>query len=613
MTQDQGSTNPSPSARASPTFGATSRGLSGQIGDLIWLSRKVVATDSRSVRLWAAMTLAIGLLTPVQLWATKGVADNLQERLDGGPGAAMWPFAALWLAVLGFTLLAGQVEGVFAATARERGGAAIAAEALDHATRIDLASFEHQGFYDQVALVLTSAEEKASDVVTQFISFGWAIPRAAAYLAVLLVFDWRLALIATIPTLPAVWGWFFSGALYWHAFEEQTRERRLAAYYAGLLSDRQAAKEVRLFGLAPTLIARWEASYWTTARELRTRGLRIGLKQRGLSLLSLSFVVLGLAWYVSIGPAEASAGTVVVVISSFLAFYHSIYFLGQPIQILGQSSGFASNLRGFLNWPADGAGLPARIAPVSGAGELRLEAVSFTYPGGTEPTLSDISLTIPARETIALVGENGAGKSTLVKLMLGLYAPDSGRVLLDGVDLATVDPVEVRKRLSGVFQHFTRYPLSARDNVTLGDRGKDHQAERALEGAGLTRLTDRLPEGLDTILSPDLGGTDLSGGQWQRLAIARAGIREASLLALDEPTAALDPLAEVAIFKRFSDLARDRTTVLVSHRLGIARLADRIVVLERGRIVEQGTHDALIAQPDSEYTAMWDAQARWYR
>ena len=235
------------------------------------------------------------------------------------------------------------------------------------------------------------------------------------------------------------------------------------------------------------------------------------------------------------------------------------------------------------------------------ASALVLDRVTFTYPGAPAPVLDRHFAPDRAGETIALVGENGAGKTTLVKLMLGLYQPDTGRILLDGEDLATADPAAVRPRLSGVFQHFTRYPMTAEENVTLGNRDLEAGVPATLAVVGLGDLPGMLPDGLETVLAPDLGGVDLSGGQWQRLAIARAGIREASLVALDEPTASLDPLAEVAIFERFADLAAGRTTILVSHRLGMARLADRIVTLEHGRILETGSHDALLAQPGSRY------------
>ncbi len=583
------------------------------ITNLWWLFRLVAAAAPRSVRRWLLLVLVGGIAVPVQLWATKGVADNLQERLTGGAGEAMWWFAALWVGLASFSMLAEQAEGTLAATARERGGSTIAAAVLDQATRVDLASFEQQDFYDKTSLVLTSAEGQATSVLEQIMRTIWALPRVTTSAVVLFAFDWRLALIAILPLIPANWIWFASGTTYWNVFQQQTRERRLAASYARLLTSREGAKEVRVFGLAPTLIARWEDSFLQAAKDLRRRGFQIGLRQRGANLGSLTVMLLGLAWFVSVAPTGASAGTIVIVVGSFFTLYGNVINLAQPVQQLGQAAGFARDLRGFLTRPTETGPLAALPAITRPRGELRLDHVTFAYPGAETPTLADISLTVPAGTTIALVGENGAGKTTLVKLMLGLYQPDAGQVLLDGTDLVMHAPAAVRQHFSGVFQHFVRYPVSAHDNVTLGNHLPDDQVERALGLAGLPHLAERLPDGLATVLAPDLGGTDLPGGQWQRIAIARAGVRDACLLALDEPTAALDPLAEVAIFRQFSTLAQQRTTILVSHRLGIARLADRIVVMEGGRIVEQGTHDELLAQAGSQYAAMWNAQAGWYQ
>ena len=583
------------------------------VRDLAWLVRRVARASPRAAAGWAALSLGLGFVTPVELWATKGVADNLQIHLDGGDGSAMWRFAALFLLASTFSIVFEPYQEWCAAAVRERGGTAIGAETLDKATRIDLASYEHQPFYNRFAVVLTSADDRANQVLGHVVGLGWAAPRIVSYLVVLLAFDWRLAILALLSVAPSFYGWFFTGTMSWDIRREQTRDRRLADYYAGLLADRQAAKEVRLFGLAPTLLARWEELYWTTARDLRNRSVRAGMQQRTLSLSTFAISMLGLAWYVSSAPAIPSAGTVVIVVASYVDMYSVVFNFARPIQELGKSAGFANDVRTFISLPDEDDGRQPLHREAPTASELVLEGVTYTYPGTAMPALTDVSLRIAPGETIALVGENGAGKTTLVKLMLGLLQPDCGRIILDGEDLATVEPTAVRARLSGVFQHFTRYPMTARDNITLGNGHGDREVERALDLVGLARLPERLPDGLDTMLAPDLGGIDLSGGQWQRLAIARAGIRGASLVALDEPTAALDPLAEVAIYRRFADLAATRTTILVSHRLGMARLAKRIVCLEHGQVVEDGRHDDLVARPGSRYAEMWEAQARWYR
>ncbi|MCO5219420.1 MAG: ABC transporter ATP-binding protein/permease [Thermomicrobiales bacterium] len=226
--------------------------------------------------------------------------------------------------------------------------------------------------------------------------------------------------------------------------------------------------------------------------------------------------------------------------------------------------------------------------------------------------IDDVNLTIPVGQTLAIVGENGAGKTTLLKLILGLYQPDSGRIFFGDRDLQSIPIVERQALMAAVFQSFSRYPESILENITIPKGHDAAELERVISEAGLDRMIADVPDGIETILSPDLGGIDLSGGQWQRLAIARAAYRNATILALDEPTAALDPLAEVDIFKRFAQLSDNRTTILISHRLGMTRLADRIIVIEHGKITEDGTHAQLLRN-NHHYAELWEMQSRWYR
>jgi ATP-binding cassette subfamily B protein len=241
---------------------------------------------------------------------------------------------------------------------------------------------------------------------------------------------------------------------------------------------------------------------------------------------------------------------------------------------------------------------------------VRLDGVRFTYRGRERPTLDGLSLEIPPGQSLAIVGENGAGKSTLIKLLCGLYEPDSGRIAIDGAP-----PLQARDRVGVIFQDFVRYPLPLRENVAFGHLpliGDGAALEEALRDAGAGALLETLPRGLDTVLSREFeGGADLSGGQWQRVALARAlaAVRGgAGLLILDEPTAALDVRAETELFDRFLELTRDVTTVLVSHRLSSVRRADRIVVIDGGRVAEDGTHDQLMRR-GGRYAAMFSLQA----
>jgi ATP-binding cassette subfamily B protein len=255
-------------------------------------------------------------------------------------------------------------------------------------------------------------------------------------------------------------------------------------------------------------------------------------------------------------------------------------------------------------------------ADSSGLGDIRVEQLTYRYPQSDRDSLSGISFTLREGERIALVGSNGSGKTTLVKVLLGLYEPSGGSVCYGGRSLAQLDLKKLRDRSAAVFQDFTRYAFTLRDNVGLG-RAERIGDERAIREAsalgGADEVAGALSDGFETMLTRQFtGGTDLSGGQWQRVAISRAFMRDAPLVVLDEPTAALDPKAETDVFERFAAMAGSRTAVLVSHRLGMARLCDRVMVMQGGRLIELGTHDELLAA-GGEYARLWSLQSQWYR
>ena len=415
---------------------------------------------------------------------------------------------------------------------------------------------------------------------------------------------------------------------------QQTRQRRLADYYASTLTERAFAQEVRLYGLAGYLLDRWATLFQQTRDERRRRLLWLSLRLRATGAASTAAIYAGLWWVIAAGLLRgAGAGTVALLFQSLNGLIHGVFQTSSTVQALGEQAGFASALRAFLGEMRSvgdegmrrmGTSLaPTPLLLVSSSPHplisssphtVAFDDVWFTYPGSERTALAGVSFTLAAGEKVALVGENGAGKTTLVKLLLGLYQPDAGRVSVDGVDLRDIDPQSLRLTMAAVFQQFVRYHLTLAENVTLGQPqtlGGDSRLMEALAQAGLLDLVQGLPDGIATLLGPEVGGVDLSGGQWQRLALARAFYRAAQVLVLDEPTAALDPLAELALFTRFAELAEGKTALLISHRLGMARLADRVLVLREGRLVEVGTHDTLLAA-NAEYATLFQAQARWY-
>ncbi len=638
--------------KPAPRFQERRPGRLRSLLDLAWLLGTLLRAAPASSGLWAAIALAQGLLTPAQLWLTKAVVDGLALQLGGRAADS----TALWLGLLTGSVLAERaLDGVLPwlqAAVREAAGARLREATMRKAAGLDLAAFEHQPYYDRLSRVMGDAEERGPRLAEHALRLLRTVPQFAGYAVALIAVAPVLLLIVLAASVPVVGGWMLSGQVYWDVLREQTRDRRLGDYYARVLTDRPFAKEVRLYGLAGYLTDRWSALYWRTRDEARRRATRLAVRQRAPNLVMTAIVMLGVVWVATAGAARASAGTYAILFQSLLGILTTIFGLGEAIKALGEGSGYASEFRAFTNLPAEEVGADplcvgrrgesVEAAPRNGrtggatrdavqAGEpasaslrpfprplrsgIRFEDVWFTYPGSDRPALAGVSFDIAAGESVALVGENGAGKTTLVKLLLGLYAPDRGRILFDGVDAREIDPRSLRAAASAAFQGFVRYGLTFAENVGLGQperMGDRRRLEAAVARAGAHDVLRALPEGYDTLLGPDVGGVDLSGGQWQRVALARGFFRDAELLVLDEPTAALDPHAELAVFERFAELARGRTAVLVSHRLGMARLADRVVVLSGGRVAEAGTHEELL-RAGGEYAVMFRAQARWYR
>lgn len=489
----------------------------------------------------------------------------------------------------------------------------ISADILKHAAGLDIACFEDHRFHD----VMERARQDTAQHFSQFLINVIGVINNGLQLVSLL-----LILVVIEPFITAV---LAPVALPYLLFQlrlagvrhvkEQTRTtgRRWTHYFIRLLTDPQSAAEVKLLDLAPLLINRYRTlitEFRDQDRQLHFRSF-VGGSAFALSAAVVFYLILSWVVYRAL-QSGLTVGDVAIYAGASSALRSNLSNVIQSMSSVVEHALFVSNLKEFLN-------IQPRIhdtgstVPVSRQGEIEMTNVSFGYPGSSQLILSDISLHIKPGETVALVGENGAGKTTLAKLIARLYEPNQGYITLDGVDIRQLPVAYLHSQLAFVLQGFGRYEATAADNIAYADWRRllhdQDQVKAIAEEANIQGLIEGMPQAYGTMLGKMFGGHDLSTGQWQQLAVARAFARDACVLILDEPTASLDARAEHTIFSRFRELLKGRTTILISHRFSTVSMADRILVLDQGRLIEQGTHQELMAR-NGHYATLYNLHER---
>ncbi|MDM7324519.1 MAG: ABC transporter ATP-binding protein [Thermus sp.] len=548
------------------------------------------------------------------LSATRALVDGLVSGLGSGSltPALLGPLAGLALLfALDFLLVpwVTYLQGVV----NERLTARVHLLLMEKAAGLpDLTPFEDASFYDELQVLRDQAPYQPLNLL---IFFGNAFRggiAVAGVLLLLLTLAPLFPLLLLLATLPQALLTFRLQKGVWEAVLFSAPEARRMRYYAEVLLNPEEAKEVRLFSLLPFFRRRYLDAFRRLHQGLRRARGRQALEASLLVLLSALFTALALF----LGLRQAllglsGLGNLVLLLQSVGSLQQNLYSLVQDGGMLYESLLYFERLEGFLARPS--ALAPSSAGrPIQRFEEIFFENVGFSYLDGRR-ALEGISFRLRRGERLALVGENGAGKTTLIKLLLRFYDPSDGRILVDGVDLREIDLGAWRRLVAAVFQDFGRYALTLRENIVLADL--EHQSdfgrlEEAAGAGGARELLRRL--GSEALLSKAFGGTELSMGEWQRIALSRAFFRRAELLVLDEPTASLDPKEEAHLYRRFAELAQGKTVLLVTHRLASVQMADRILVLREGRLVEEGSHQALLHR-NGLYAELWRLQAEGYR
>jgi ATP-binding cassette subfamily B protein len=596
--------------------------LKSYLGVFRYLKRAVqlVWSTNRALTIGLALgTLLGGVLPPAIAYVAKRLINAIDVARLSGSGdydsAMMWVGAELALVVA--AALVQRTLGIFRSLLRQQLGQKINVEILEKALTLELTQFEDSELYDKLTRARREASSRPLSLVSQAFELAQSMITLVGFGALLAAFSpiaLGVLIAAAIP--PFIAELKFSGDAF-RLSRWRTPETREQIYVEMVIAQDAYAKEVKLFGLGPRFLRRYKDIFDTIYAGDRKITINRGIWALVLGTIG-QVAFYGMYLWIAFATIDRqiSFGDMTMYVIAFKQAQSALSSALGDIGGMYEDNLYMSNLYEFLDTPTMTPSGTATEGTKPGDG-VRFEHVSFTYPGSHEEAISNIDLHIVPGSKLAIVGDNGSGKTTLIKLLTRLYEPTSGRITLDGRDLREWQRAALHRRIGVIFQDFVRYQLKVGENIGAGDDFAYDDRDRWEDAAerGLAKpFIDTLPESYDTQLGRWFkSGRELSLGQWQKIALARSFMRkEADILVLDEPTASMDAEAEVKIFERFRELTDDKIAIVISHRFSTVRMADQIIVLDRGKIIERGSHAELLAQ-GGRYATLFNLQAQGYR
>lgn len=580
---------------------------------IVWDSGPAVVANGLGFRVVAAL-LPLAMLA-VSRWIIDAIVGTVSGRQPLQPN--FWWLVALEFALAVLAGALGRAVDYCDTLLADKYTRYVSVRVMDHASQLDLASYEDPLFYDKLERARVQATDRLGMIQSTGRLLQMALTTLSLSASILFFSPWLLVLLV-VCVVPAFLGESHFAFLGYSQNIRQTPVKRQLDYLRILGASKEAAKELKLFGLRGFLSDRYKQLFTGIYEQ------NVSLARKRLLAGALLSIVGTIGYYGAYTwvifqtvQGRLSVGTMTFLAGAVAGASTNIQSMFSTFSSIADQALFLTDLLEFFAFRPKVTSKPNALPaprPIRSGFEFR--NVSFAYPGNTRPVLDGLSFCLEPGERMALIGENGQGKTTIVKLLARLYDPTAGAILLDGVDLREYDIEDLCREIGVIFQDFMRYDLTANENIAVGRIEERHNRAR-IEDAAHKSMADsviaRLPMKYDQMLGRRFeGGVDLSGGEWQKLALGRAYLRDAQVLVLDEPTAALDARSEYEVFQKFAELTQGKMALLISHRFSTVRMSDRILVLENGRIVEDGSHDRLMAL-GGRYSEMFELQAASYR